>query len=1051
MTCPSLCCASLLGRSAGVDDLPLGIYDAVTLLCRMPPCEAGKSDVLLFIPEAGFAEPGYVVSGLSITAVSRVVPITVPLARADVVLGTPSGGAELQIDGQGFSSDASKMHVMLFWAGSQQAGCTVLTSSYSTLRCRTLPAPDIALAIGQAVQVNVSIPYNVKPGLLFGEPDEVPHAMAPTTIPIRFLNWAEAPLISTIHPNAGSAAGGSDLCLHGLRLTSRSEEAPAVLVGASPCTIFSANESQICCTTTAHAPGVYAVTVQIDGVGNAINVREDDWEYLPPFAPPLPPSPGFPPRCPPVSPPPPPPPEVPSPPSTPPPLPPPCPPFEPPSPPVVPPSPVLPPSAPSPIVPPCTPPPKAPPPSKPPKAPPEPRIPPPSPTPDLPPPFPPPSPPTPTSPPCPPPSPLAPPNPPSTESLSKFNLPTVCADSPSYQGGGLMCGGWGARQCTHRGGACGEREGAGWYYQCAACPQACNSCPQQCLDSTALDAAGGKSCSWWEGRCFDYPFDHGQLSKCPVACGVCSLEYSQNGWEVAGLWRLGAGGREANGAHYFIAHQASAQPSSSRLSYSRPGGSCNTVARISFHYSLGSGALGVFDDTGAVRWATASPTNSTLAYATVELGALSFSFGPVMDPQKVPPTGLVWARHGKSPPIGAVELVNAALAAKLHSLASTPPSQLQLTQAEWEAFNVTGLHVQHYVKSHQSYFTPTMLPELADFPMHLAMAIDDVQVECSTDLRSPAPPYPPSSPPAPPPLALHSPPPPPPFLPQSPLEPPPPRTPPRAPSPPLAPPRPSPPPSLPPPSLPPQPPPIVPPAPLVPPLAPGAKRVLEVNFLYGSVPVVYGVTPLKGGGGTALVISGNGFCGTISRPPHVASASCGDATSWPVVALGDDTRCTPTAVTNNRIECVVQPRSPKVVPVNVFVPGLGNAAGTFSFEFVISMALITPTRRIAYGGANISIHGVGFGFLESIATDRAAAANVWASELVGLNAKRASALMGQTLHTTTAVQVQLHGVGSEIQYLGCYRVPHTSTEPDRSPSPPQAECGHDPHLMSAPS
>ena len=34
------------------DDLPLGIYDAVTLLCRMPECEAGKAQALLFVPQA---------------------------------------------------------------------------------------------------------------------------------------------------------------------------------------------------------------------------------------------------------------------------------------------------------------------------------------------------------------------------------------------------------------------------------------------------------------------------------------------------------------------------------------------------------------------------------------------------------------------------------------------------------------------------------------------------------------------------------------------------------------------------------------------------------------------------------------------------------------------------------------------------------------------------------------------------------------------------------------------------------------------------------------
>ena len=154
--------------------------------------------MLLFVPEAGFFEPNYVSSDLLISSISHAAPVNVALASADMelVLGTPGGGAELLIYGAGFSSDASKMRVDLFWVSlfgtAQQAGCEVLTSNYSSLRCRTLSAPDVRLAVGQTIGVNVSIPLNVIPSLLFDRPELIPTATAPMRL--RFLDWAEAPL-----------------------------------------------------------------------------------------------------------------------------------------------------------------------------------------------------------------------------------------------------------------------------------------------------------------------------------------------------------------------------------------------------------------------------------------------------------------------------------------------------------------------------------------------------------------------------------------------------------------------------------------------------------------------------------------------------------------------------------------------------------------------------------------------------------------------------------------------------------------------------------------
>ena len=98
------------------------------------------------------------------------------------------------------------MAVVLFWGGESTA-CDVLSSSYRTLRCRTQPAADVRTAVGQTIQLNVSIPNNIVRGRLFGEPDAPPVVTAPMAL--RFLDWDEAPVVSHVTPNAGSTAGGS--------------------------------------------------------------------------------------------------------------------------------------------------------------------------------------------------------------------------------------------------------------------------------------------------------------------------------------------------------------------------------------------------------------------------------------------------------------------------------------------------------------------------------------------------------------------------------------------------------------------------------------------------------------------------------------------------------------------------------------------------------------------------------------------------------------------------------------------------------------------------
>ena len=92
-----------------------------------------------------------------------------------------------------------------------------------------------------------------------------------------------------------------------------------------------------------------------------------------------------------------------------------------------------------------------------------------------------------------------------------------------------------------------------------------------------------------------------------------------------------------------------------------------------------------------------------------------------------------------------------------------------------------------------------------------------------------------------------------------------------------------------------------------------------------------------------------------------------------------------------------------------------------SHHLCTSISRVSPTTRLSYGGANVTIFGVGFNFLSSAAHDKAAAATVSATAIVGLNAIKASTLMNTSVFTTPVPQVQLHGLGSAIQYLGCYR------------------------------
>jgi len=62
-------------------------------------------------------------------------------------------------------------------------------------------------------------------------------------------------------------------------------------------------------------------------------------------------------------------------------------------------------------------------------------------------------------------------------------------------------------------------------------------------------------------------------------------------------------------------------------------------------------------------------------------------------------SGMKWRNAGSEKPSKGEELTNERLAAALQQ-------KTEFTQAEWDAFSITGLHVNHFVKSGESYFQP---------------------------------------------------------------------------------------------------------------------------------------------------------------------------------------------------------------------------------------------------------------------------------------------------------------------------------------------------------
>jgi hypothetical protein len=65
-----------------------------------------------------------------------------------------------------------------------------------------------------------------------------------------------------------------------------------------------------------------------------------------------------------------------------------------------------------------------------------------------------------------------------------------------------------------------------------------------------------------------------------------------------------------------------------------------------------------------------------------------------------PASGLKWREVGNNKPRKGEELTNESLVARLVE------QQMEFTQAEWDAFGITGLHIHHCIKSGTSYFQP---------------------------------------------------------------------------------------------------------------------------------------------------------------------------------------------------------------------------------------------------------------------------------------------------------------------------------------------------------
>ena len=240
-------------------------YNSTSIAARVPACPAEPSAALVGIGPFGFAlgSLGLSFRGALVLASAAVVAAgldeTPPTAQAAALLpqsalllnGSAAGGTLLLLHGNGFPTSTAAVSVELVEAGTSFASCPVLWTSASALLCRTAAATDPAAAAGRSASVRVSITDSGA--------GETP-AAATLSQSFTFLADADAASIASVAPSAGSDAGGLAVCVSGTRLLYGATP-PTLTLGGAPCSLLSASDTELCCTTSARAAGTAAVLV----------------------------------------------------------------------------------------------------------------------------------------------------------------------------------------------------------------------------------------------------------------------------------------------------------------------------------------------------------------------------------------------------------------------------------------------------------------------------------------------------------------------------------------------------------------------------------------------------------------------------------------------------------------------------------------------------------------------------------------------------------------------------------------------------------------------
>ena len=85
------------------------------------------------------------------------------------------------------------------------------------------------------------------------------------------------PTIDSIDPLEGQ--GGTNITIYGVAFSDNSS-AITVTVGNAPCTLVSANSTQITCTLSNHPAGYYDISVLIEGMGVSVSTNSSCFHYL---------------------------------------------------------------------------------------------------------------------------------------------------------------------------------------------------------------------------------------------------------------------------------------------------------------------------------------------------------------------------------------------------------------------------------------------------------------------------------------------------------------------------------------------------------------------------------------------------------------------------------------------------------------------------------------------------------------------------------------------------------------------------------------------------